>query len=240
MVRASDSILLSMTVCCVLAACADERASVPYVSLSSPTRSFSAEAQLTDAAVDAGSDASVAETAATSCHAIPVRDSVAGDAPSATASDLPADFVISRQAQFWTGTCENPLLTLQFSDGACPHGFGHELSIRFALNALADGQIRLGINEIYAGEDALGIAVSYVRPLPLIPRGRWGSCLAASGQLVFLEAPELTRGAVFQGRYDLELSACDETTATATQTVVGAFAVPLDYGLNELCPDRTF
>jgi hypothetical protein len=68
----------------------------------------------------------------------------------------------------------------------------------------------------------------------------WGSCGAASGEVVFLEAPgSLTKGQILQARYQLLLAACDGST-NAPIEVDGAFKVELRYDFASLCPGAAF
>jgi hypothetical protein len=181
---------------------------------------------------DAGSDAG--SSPAYSCERVEALRSSGEDTPNLTSTDLPDDFVVTRQAVRWSTDCATAVLSIELSDGTCPRGNGHELDIDLSVAALQEGQIRLGNNEVSA--DSTNIVARYTRPTRLKPHGMWGSCGAASGQVVFLEAPGgLSKGQILQARYQLLLAACDGST-NAPIEVDGAFKLELRYDFASLCP----
>jgi hypothetical protein len=179
---------------------------------------------------DAGVSASV-------CERVEPLHSSGEDTPNLTSTDSPADFSVTRQNLGWNTDCANPLLTLELSDGTCPRGAGHELTITFSANAIADGQIHLGENQVTPDTES-PIQARYVRPKRLTPHGTWGNCGSAAGQVIFLEAPDIAASTpLLQARYQFEAQPCDDTT-TGEQLVVGAFRATLLVRLSEVCPDR--
>jgi hypothetical protein len=187
---------------------------------------------------DAGGDAGNTMLPAVSCERVAAMPALDGDAPSATAVEAPADFSVTRQGLYWDGTCEQPNLTVQLSDGNCPNGNGHELDITFSLNDIQDGAVHGGDNDIVADVDARGIKVRYTRPKRLSPTGTWGTCGSVTGILIFLEAPDITSGSELQAHYQFTLAPCDGTD-NANFDVAGEFKVLLRHSLNELCPTTT-
>jgi len=188
---------------------------------------------------DAGAtDASVVTRLTRSCGHVAVVQTSGEDIESATSTERPQDFLVSRQTEHWiVDDCANPKLSLEFSDGVCPTGLGHQLSFTFDLNDLADGAIRGGNNEVVPDGDATGIQVRYTRPSRLAPSGTWGTCASAAGQLIFLTEPNPSAGAILDARYDMILASCDGTDREP-QVLVGSMRVILRYGLNKFCPDR--
>jgi hypothetical protein len=181
--------------------------------------------------LDAGTDSGVP---AYSCERVEALRSSTEDTPNLTSTDLPDDFVVTRQAVGWSADCKAPVLTLEFSDGACPHGDGHQLEIELSATALQAGVIRLGNNDVSA--DNTNIVVRYIRPKRLKPYGTWGSCGAASGELIFLEAPgSLSKGQILHARYQFRLAPCDDSKNSPIE-VDGAFKVELRYDFSNICP----
>jgi hypothetical protein len=178
---------------------------------------------------DAGRDAGVP---AYSCEHVEALRSSGDSTDNLTSTELPGDFVVTRQAVSWSTDCTT--LTIQLSDGNCPGGSGHELDLAFSIMALQDGLVRLGNNDVSA--DSRNIVATYVRPNRLKPYGTWGSCGAASGQVIFLDAPgTLTKGSILQARYQLSLPACDGS-ANSLIEVDGAFKIQLRYDFATVCP----
>jgi hypothetical protein len=184
---------------------------------------------------DAGvSDGGASMPSAYACERVDVLHSTGGDMPAATATDQPADFAVSRQAVGFSADCS--LLTIELSNGTCPRGDGHELEFTLNVAGIEDGLIRLANNEVSA--DSSNIIVRYTRPSTLTPNGVWGSCGSATGQLVFLEAPDLTMSANWQANFQLLLAPCDGTT-NAPIEVDGEFDFALRFNLATACPDAT-
>lgn len=189
-----------------------------------------------DAGPDAWVDAGDAAVPASSCERVVAMGDTTGDAIVATAISTPTDFMVTRQAEVWSNDCTDPKLTLELSDGVCPDGFGHQLTITFDLNDIADGAIHVGNNAVYAETESSSIDVHYVRPDTLDPYGSWGSCNGASGQVVFDMPPDPTAGAIFNARFDLDLTPCGDVSTPVVETVSGAFRIELRYQLSEFCP----
>jgi hypothetical protein len=181
--------------------------------------------------LDAGADSGIP---AYSCERVEALLSSTEDTPNLTSTDLPDDFVVTRQAVSWGADCTTPLLTLEFSDGACPHGNGHQLELDLSATALLSGVIHLGNNDVSA--DNANIVARYTRPNRLKPYGTWGTCGAASGTLIFLDPPgNLSKGQFLQARYQLLLAPCDDSKNSPIE-VDGAFKVELRYDFASICP----
>jgi hypothetical protein len=189
------------------------------------------DAGAADASVDAGAPASA-------CLRVPTLSTSVEDATGETSTEQPGDFLVTRQAELWSDDCDNPRLTIALSDGLCPVGLGHELSLSFSVNDIEDGAIHLGNNAVASEIESDAVRVRYTRPKRLKPNGVWGTCAAASGQIVFFEAPVLSAGSLFQARYQLNLTPCDGSDADP-QFVVGTFKIRLNYSLATICPSRS-
>lgn len=190
-------------------------------------------------ASDSDAGKPTAEVLTRSCSQVSVFQTTGEDIGSATSTERPADFLVSRQSESWSVTdCANPKLSLEFSDGVCPQGSGHQLAFTFDLNDLADGAIHAGNNEIVSDIDGTGIQVRYTRPTKLSPKGTWGSCDGASGQLIFLNEPTPSAGSIIDARYDMILPSCDGSDQDP-EVLVGSMRVVLRFGLKTYCPDRT-
>jgi hypothetical protein len=239
--RSSPWLWWRLFLACACGACADDRTSVPSAPVNGVARVHGDEtpSEIRDSGTlrrDADVDAAVPTT---SCTPVPVLRSSVEDSTAGTATERPADFIVTRQAETWLVDCTNPKLILDFSDGICPDGLGHELSIALSINGIADGVIHSGNNDIVEDADSKGIQVRYKRPMPLSPHGTWGTCAGASGQLIFLDAPDPSPGATLQAQYELSLTSCDDAGVSDPELVVGRFKLVLHHGLNELCPNRT-
>jgi hypothetical protein len=189
------------------------------------------DAGAADGSVDAGAPASA-------CLRVPTLSTSVEDATGETSTEQPADFLVTRQAELWSADCDTPRLTIALSDGFCPVGLGHELSLSFSVNDIQDGAIHLGNNAVASELESDAIRARYTRPKRLKPSGVWGTCAAASGQIVFFEAPVLTAGSLFQARYQLNLTPCDGSDADP-EFVVGTFKIRLSHSLAASCPDRS-
>mgnify|MGYP003444758356 FL=1 len=238
MVRGSASSVALLFSLCAGPSCSDDPAppNGPLGEMSS-TSNNPPPARTDD---DAGTDAGRADAGgpASACLRVPTLSASVEDLPGETSTERPADFLVSRQSESWSADCKNPQLTIALSDGYCPTGLGHELSLTFSVNDLEDGVIHLGNNAVASELESPSIKVRYTRPARLKVHGVWGTCAAASGQLVFFEAPVLTAGSLFQARYQLELTACDGSRAEP-QFVVGTFKLRLSYSLANVCPMRS-
>jgi hypothetical protein len=192
-----------------------------------------------DAGPDTGVDAGDAAVPATSCERVVAMGATTGDAVSYTSIAAPVDFVVTRQAEVWSNDCTDPTLSIELSDGVCPEGFGHQLTITFSLNDITDGVIHVGNNAVYAESDSSSIDVRYVRPDTVTPYGTWGSCNGASGQVVFDVPPDPSAGVIFNARFSLDLTPCGDVSSPVNQMVSGAFRIELRYQLSEFCPRAT-
>jgi hypothetical protein len=171
----------------------------------------------------------------TYCTRVTVPAGGAEDNPIATFIDRPGDLTLTRQVERWTNDCKNLRLILEFSDGACPVGYGHSVTFSLDYQAILEGVIHGGNNLIGDDSETPAIFVRYVRPARLTPRGTWGTCAGADGQVVFVEAPVPSAGNYLRARYQLNLSACDGVTVPA-QFLEGAFDVLLRTSATDGCP----
>ncbi|HKU42870.1 MAG TPA: hypothetical protein VJR89_32145 [Polyangiales bacterium] len=230
-------------VCVAIAfsACSEKEPSAPLTPGGGPGKVVETERR--DAGMTDDEDAGVARDAATDeprpleCVTIKALQFASGDeVPSATATSEPTDFLVTRQAATWRDGCEKPTVAVELSDGVCPNGKGHELEILLAVDAITEGQIGLGLNQIVAeGEIVPGIRVRYTRPEKLKPAGVFGTCDGVSGQITFYEAPDVTRPMNWRARYDFMLSPCDGKS-NAPIMVSGYFDVRLRRTLESVCP----
>lgn len=157
------------------------------------------------------------------------------DNPIATYVAMPADLKLTRQVERWNDDCSKLRLILEFSDGACPTGFGHSLTFSFGYQDFTEGVIHGGNNAVAADAETPAISVRYVRPNRFANYGTWGTCEAAEGQLVFVEAPTPQAGNYLRARFQLSLSACGETTGDPI-FVDGAFNVLMRTSATDVCP----
>lgn len=159
--------------------------------------------------------------------------------PASTATSAPPDFVVTRQAATWRGDCTEPEVVIELSDGSCPLGDGHELEIVFDVNAIEDGLIAFGLNEVPPESEtgAAGIRVRYVRPDELDPSGEWGNCFGSSGSIVFYDAPNVARVGDMNFTYDLEVTSCDDRLNFPLR-VAGYVEIRLRRTISEVCPRR--
>ena len=154
--------------------------------------------------------------------------------PTVTATSLPEDFLVTRQAATWRDDCE--WLVIELSNGVCPAGAGHELEIMFSREAIEDGQIGLGLNPLEEEPMAVpGYRVRYTRPTRYAPEGLFGSCTGSSGQISFYDAPDVTRANDLRAVYDFRLTPCDDTR-NPTLEVKGTFQVRLRRAAAAACP----
>jgi hypothetical protein len=187
---------------------------------------------------DAGGPTADAGATFYSCERVnAARSTGASNTPTITTTTAPADFLVARQGVRWSTDCANPTLTLELSDGVCPLGSGHQLSIDLSVNAIEDGVIRLGENQLSPEAELAPIKVRYTRPNRLSQAGTWGTCDNVVGFISFSEPPELVAGANLQAFYQFTLTPCDSATR-GTVDVVGTFKVQLRYALSEVCPNR--
>ena len=147
----------------------------------------------------------------------------------------PADFSVTRVSVGFSPDCRNKILELVLSDGRCPNGDGHELALEFDTDAIAKQEITLGEIDVSAAHALGQINVRYKRPKPLTPSGTFGTCGGESGVITLAQVPELRRGAVYAGSYQMSLNACAGTTG-APQDLQGTFNATLASSLSDVCP----
>jgi len=159
-----------------------------------------------------------------------------------TAIGSPTDFQVTRVVAAWEASCAKPSIRIALSDGACPSGHGHELTFRFAADAIGSGAIHGGLNTVVPDGDVVAdagprdnIPIRYVRPSHLEPNGTWGTCAGSSGTLDLVGEVDTKAGTLFQGRFDLQLTACDDSKNVG-QDVTGTFSATLRRGLKDVCP----
>jgi hypothetical protein len=181
------------------------------------------------------------------CHAVSPTDAMDVDVPinmRPSGATSPADFVITREAANWVGTCADPKLEIELSGGHCSTGDGHELDIVIAKSAIDDGTLVPGENILLPEPDARGITIRYHRPKKLGADngvGDWGTCSGATGQIVFTDLPDVSGRTALSARFLLQLTHCDGITEitdagkTATQEVDGAFNVTVEAGSSAYC-----
>lgn len=224
----------------LLAACGEDRPNIPDAPVSGGSKVRGGTSDDLDGGpkpTDSGArDAGDGSVPATSCERVAAVRSVGEDPSNVTSTEAPVDFLVARQAEKWTQDCTNPKLIIELSDGTCPDGWGHQLSLAFSVNDIQDGAVHVGNNAVLAESDASSIQARYTRPVPLSPAGIWGTCDGASGLVVFLEAPDLSEGSILRFEYSLQLTPCDSMTTEPMQMVSGTVKLQLRYQLSEFCP----
>lgn len=157
------------------------------------------------------------------------------EVPTVTATALPTDFKVTRQVARFIGSCPNPSLIVELSNGICPNGQGHELVFSFPVNSLADGAIGFGPNDI--APDTVGsIRVRYTRPASWSARGEYGTCDGSTGTLTFYDPPDVSRPMNLRATYDMRLTPCDGSTSNPEQHLWGYFDVRVRRDLADACP----
>jgi hypothetical protein len=147
---------------------------------------------------------------------------------------MPGDLTLTRQVERWNDDCSKLRLILEFSDGACPTGYGHSLTFSFGYQDFVDGVLHGGNNAVGADAETPAISVRYVRPNRFSKHGTWGTCEGAEGQLVFIEAPVPRPGNYLSARYQLSLSPCDGATADPI-FIDGAFNLLMRTSATDVC-----
>ena len=156
------------------------------------------------------------------------------ESPVVTSTELPRDFLVTRQAATWRDNCEH--LVIELSNGLCPNGQGHELEVELATSAILDGRIAFGLNFIESEPMAVpGIRVRYARPSRFPPEGIYGTCEGASGTMTFMDAPDVTRAMNLRATYDLVLPPCDGRS-NVPQIARGYFDVRVLRTMAMACP----
>lgn len=150
----------------------------------------------------------------------------------------PLDFSVTRVVIGFAPDCAAPTLTLELSDGRCPDGKDHRLTIEFDADAIAHQDISLGDVDIAIAHSKGQINVRYERPANLSPSGTFGTCGGESGVITLTEIPSLSRGSVYSGSYQMTLNACAGSVG-APQDLQGTFNAELHSNLTDLCPAFT-
>lgn len=172
------------------------------------------------------------------CSRVTAPAGSVADNPIGTYLTMPGDLTLTRQSERWSDDCSSLRLILEFSDGACPVGLGHSLTFSFGYQDFLDGVIHGGNNAIGADLETPAISVRYVRPNRYAKHGTWGTCEAAEGQLVFIEAPTPLPGNYLRARFQLSLTPCGGTMGEPI-FVDGAFNLLLRTSAAEICPAIT-
>ncbi len=187
-------------------------------------------------AVDAGAEEDVLPN---ECVTIEAADFVGEDQPVGggffTGVSLPDDFSVTRIQSAWAPGCDEPSYRITLSEGRCPDGRGQELVFWLDAEAVESGLIRMGQNPILEEPGTQGIRIRYRRPEGLDPAGEWGSCELVVGNLDLLGDVNLDPRTELQGRFQLDLTACDEATA-GVQIVQGTFNALVRRSRAEVCP----
>jgi hypothetical protein len=219
---------------CAVLSCAEEER-VPSVAIRDPANGGSIER-------DAGKDESdedagpvKGDSPISFCSRVSSPAGSVEDNPIGTYLTMPGDLTLTRQVERWSGDCSQLRLVLEFSDGACPVGFGHSLTFSFSYLDFVDGAIHGGNNIVAADLETPAISVRYVRPNRISKPGTWGTCEGAEGQLVFIEAPTPQPGNYLRARFQLSLSPCGDTTGDPV-FVDGAFNFLQRTAATEICP----
>ncbi len=147
----------------------------------------------------------------------------------------PTDLTVTRQVVAWEPGCTEPSLRVELSDGRCPNGNGHQVEIFLPAKAIQNHGIVFGQNDLVANPAATEIRVRYTRPKQNTPAGVWTNCTGSNGQIVFIEAPAVTRLSRLHARFQLDLTSCGGQVQDP-QTVSGGFNVQLRRGLADVCP----
>lgn len=148
----------------------------------------------------------------------------------------PADFSVTRVAVGFSPNCLTPTVVLEMSDGRCPDGQNHRLTIEIDAAAIALQQVSLGEVDLATAHSQGQINVRYERPSGLTPAGVFGTCGGESGVITLSNLPELRRGAIYAGSYQMTLNACAGFEG-APQDVQGTFNAEVAADLSDLCPD---
>jgi hypothetical protein len=243
--RAITAVFLSLVLCAFAAGCSKKTAlppAAPGGGGSSTTSTGGGSHPRADAAAmppgdEDGGRAAAAPVLPNECLNVPASpagvDLLTSDLVNAIGA--PSDFAATRLVAAWEASCAKPTIRIAMSDGACPSGHGHELSFSLAAAALDAGTIHGGLNTIVADPSPDQIAIRYARPNHLDPNGTWGTCNGASGTLDLLGELATKAGTVFQGRFDLLLTACDGST-NGPESVSGTFNASLRRGVKDVCP----
>jgi len=148
---------------------------------------------------------------------------------------LPTDFTITRGFAHWTGTCADPVLEIGLSDGDCPDGDQHELLIQIDADAITEQTIFIpGANQLALERPDLPFRVRYTRPNGASPVGTWGTCRGVAGA-INIESLDISRGGRLAATFDFDLAACDGSGAS-TFAIGGSLDLSLARRLTDVCP----
>jgi hypothetical protein len=174
--------------------------------------------------------------------------------PMGTGFDTPNDFFVERVLTTWEGTCDNPVLRIEMSEGRCPNGTGHGAILLLEANKILDHTINTGLNAVGPDTNGKGISVRYVRGRRDPPEGEWGNCgaplanpdagvdsggvpPAEFGFIIIWGELSLEAGAELVGRLTFKDTLPDCKDPTNVQAgLSGAFRVTLQRGLEDVCP----
>ena len=156
-----------------------------------------------------------------------------------TGVSTPSDFVVTRALASWEADCAQPTILIELSEGSCPDGSAHKLQFLIDADAIdsASPTVLVGLNTLTAEPDDKGIRIRYIRPHSLDPHGTWGTCDGMPGTLELIGDPDTTLGTRLQGRFILDLAACDGTT-NEDENVQGSFNVLLRRGRGDVCSTK--
>lgn len=176
---------------------------------------------------DAGRDEDAGTSIPPVCERVDVLQNVGGAADGLNTTTLPDDFGVSRVSVGFD--CDAASLVLEHSDGYCPDGDGHELSIALDVISIEAGTLPSGPITI----DALrsGITIRYRRL-----GSEWGNCGSGDmGLIELVDMPSLETHQVLEGRYQLNLVPCDGKLNNDPVEVVGTFHATTDHSFEETC-----
>lgn len=174
------------------------------------------------------------------------------EAPIGTGFNTPDDFLVERVLTTWEGSCDNPVLRIEMSEGRCPNGTGHGAILLLEANKILDHTIITGMNYVGPDDNGNGISLRYVRGRRDPPQGEWGNCgtpvaspdagvdsgpPAEFGFLVFFGDISLSAGSELSARLAFKDSLADCTgMMNGPSGLSGAFVVKLQRGLEDVCP----
>jgi hypothetical protein len=221
---------------CALLACSEDERVPPAPGPTEPTETGPIKRDAgSEDDEDAGTPKGGDDSPISFCTRVTAPAGSTADNPIGTYVTMPGDLTLTRQVERWNDDCDKLRLILEFSDGACPTGYGHSLTFSFGYQDLLDGVIHGGNNAVGADAETPAISVRYVRPNRFSTHGTWGTCEGAEGQLVFVEAPIPRAGNYVSARFQLSLSPCGETTGDPV-FVDGAFNLLMRTSALDVCP----
>jgi hypothetical protein len=176
--------------------------------------------------------------------------------PEGTGVSLPSDLLVERVLTTWEGSCANPVLRIELSEGRCPYGTGHGVTLLIEANRILDGTIAAGQNVIGPDTNGKGVTLRYVRGRRDPPAGEWGNCdvtVAApmdagmtvgfdagagvqSGFLEFFGEPSVKAGAELVARMSFSKMPDCTTLMHDPADLIGTFRVTLERGIEDICP----